>query len=195
MRLLPSASYNGCVSVDGMIMKKWLVLIAVLLLALGTYVAVGPYLTVRAIRSAVKAQDAVALSKQVDFPALRSSLKAQLTDRLVRDAGSDVQANPFGAIGLTIAESMIGSAVEAMITPLGLGAIMEGHRVWKRVDDGVSPADANTPPPEPLQDAAYRYESSSRFTATVRDKEGDPIVFVLMRDGLQWRLSEIRLPR
>ncbi|MEE7561224.1 hypothetical protein HH299_17155, partial [Xanthomonas sp. Kuri4-2] len=45
-----------------------------------------------------------------------------------------------------------------------------------------------------LEGAEHRYESSSRFTATVRTAGGDPIVFVLTRDGLRWRLSDIRLP-
>lgn len=180
---------------EGFSVKKSLVFIVALLLVLGTYVAVGPYLTVRAIRSAVKAQDAIALAKQVDFPSLRASLKVQLSDRLVRDAGPDVQANPFGAFGLSIAGGVIGGAVDAMVTPIGLGAMMEGRRVWRRVDDGFSTADPDMPAQEPLHDAVYRYESLSRFTATVRDKDGHPIVFVLARDGVQWRLSDIRLPR
>ncbi|MEO6264027.1 MAG: DUF2939 domain-containing protein [Luteimonas sp.] len=175
-------------------MKKWIALVLVLLLALGTYVAVGPYLTVRAIRIAVKEQDAAALSKQVDFPALRTSLKAQLTDRLVREAGPDLQSNPFAAFGLSIAGGVIGGAVDTMVTPMGLGAMMEGRKVWKRVDDGFSRADADTPAPEPLHDAVYRYESLSRFTATVDDEDGRPIVFVLTRGGLRWELSDIRLP-
>lgn len=187
-------------------MKKWLWLAAALLIALVAYVGAGPYLTVRAIRTAVERQDAAALSKQVDFPALRSSLKAQLTDRLVREAGPDVQANTFGAIGLSIASGLIGGVVETMVTPTGLGALMEGRKVWKRVDDGFSSApeptasttDDVTPTapaaPRPFDGAQYRYESLSRFTATVQDDSGRPIQFVMTRDGLNWKLSDIRLP-
>ena len=32
------------------------------------------------------------------------------------------------------------------------------------------------------------------FTATVQDGDGDPIVFVITRQGLRWRLTDIRLP-
>jgi len=39
-----------------------------------------------------------------------------------------------------------------------------------------------------------RYESASRFTATIHDDHGKPIVFVLRRTGLRWRLADIRLP-
>jgi hypothetical protein len=175
-------------------MKKWIALFFVVLLALGGYVAAGPYLTVRAIRAAVVADDAAALSREVDFPALRSSLKAQLADRLVHAAGADVQASPFGAIGLSIAGSVVGGAVDAMVTPLGIGALMEGHRTWKYVRPGDPGADAQAPSVEPLHDARYRYESLSRFTATVAARDGDPVVFVISRKGLRWRLSDIRLP-
>jgi hypothetical protein len=82
-----------------------------------------------------------------------------------------------------------------MVTPVGLGALMEGRKVWKRVDDGLSSPEApGAPPPEPLHDAKYRYESLSRFTATIQDESGRPLVFVMTRSGLRWRLSDIRLP-
>jgi hypothetical protein len=176
-------------------MKKWLSLIVVALLALATYVAVGPYRTVHAIGDAIERQDAAALSKQVDFPALRSSLKAQLTDRIVREAGDDVQASALGTIGLSIAGGLVGSVVDTMVTPLGLGAIMEGRKVGKRFTDTFSPAPAGTAPRKPFQDAVYRYESASRFTASVATDQREPVVFVLTRQGLRWRLSDIRLPR
>lgn len=173
-------------------MKKWIAIVIVLLLALGTYVAAGPYLTVRAIRRAVVAQDATALAKQIDFPALRSSLKAQLDDRMVRSAGADMQASPLGAFGLTIAGAVAGTTVDAMVTPMGIGALMQGHILWKRFDDGLS---TNRPSsPEPLHDPDYKFESTSRFVATTRDDKDRPVVFVLTRHGLQWQLSDIRLP-
>jgi hypothetical protein len=176
-------------------MKKWIVLLLALLLAIGAYVAAGPYLTVRAIRTAITQEDPAALSKQVDFPALRSSLKLQVRDRMVREAGPDLQANPFAAFGLAIAGGVTDGAVDVMVTPLGLGALMEGREIWKRFDDGLSsPTTAPAPQREPLHDAKYRYESTSRFTATVKDENGKPVVFVITREGLRWKLSDIRLP-
>src|SRR5687768_3096955 len=158
-------------------MKKWLALFLVILVAVDTYVAAGPYLTMRAIKSALQEQDAGALSEQVDFPALRASLKAQLLDAIVREAGEDVQANPLGAFALTMATGLVNGTVEAMVTPIGLAGVMEGRKVWSKSRDSFRrPAtDARgepAPPPEPLRDAHYRYESLSRFTATVEDESG-----------------------
>lgn len=176
-------------------MKRWIWLLAALLAALLAYAAAGPYLTVNAIREAVKTEDSRALARQVDFPALRASLKAQLGDRVVREAGADAQSSVFGAFALRLAGGLVGGVVDAMVTPTGLGALMEGRKVWNRAG-GLPPpsrgeADGR---PEPLQDAVYRYESPSRFTATVQDESGRPLVFVLTRDGLRWKLSDIRLP-
>ncbi len=178
-------------------MKKWLWLAAALLAALLAWTAAGPYMTVDAIRDAVEARDTAALSRQVDFPALRSSLKAQVGDRIAREAGAQAQDNPFAAFGLAIANGLAGGLVDAMVTPAGLGAMMEGRRTWDRATGRPSPGsdEARAQPRErPLHDAKYRFESPSRFTATVRDDDGRPVVFVMTRRGLRWKLSDIRLP-
>ncbi|MFC7301921.1 DUF2939 domain-containing protein [Cognatiluteimonas weifangensis] len=176
-------------------MHKWIALLLAGLLLFGAWIVAGPYLTVRDIRSAVRAQDAAALSEHVDYPALRASLKAQLADRLVREAGPELQSNPLAALGLTLATGAVSTAVEAMVTPAGLAAVMQGRKLWQQVSDDFAPPDPAMPAPEPLHDARYRYESWSHCTVTIRDQEGRPLVFVLTRQGLRWRLSDLRLPQ
>jgi hypothetical protein len=177
-------------------MKKWMaLLVAVLVLLLG-YLAAGPFLTVNAIRDAVKAQDSAALSRHVDYPALRASLKAQLDDYVVRRAGPGAQSSLLGALAVRIASGVAAGSVDAMVTPAGLGAMLEGRELWHRASGGGIADDSyqHVPPPDPLENATYGFESPSRFTATVHDEDGDPLVFVLTRDGLRWKLSDIRLP-
>lgn len=174
-------------------MKKWIAFVLVALLALAGYVVAGPYLTVRAIRDAVRSGNHASLAEQVDFMTLRASMKAQLSDRLIREAGADMQASPFGALALTVASGAINAAVEVMVNPAGLGAMMEGRQVWRNVSGGMAP-ESQASSRQPLQDAKFRYESLSRFTATVPDESGTPVVFVLTRDGLRWKLSDVRLP-
>lgn len=171
----------------------WLTVAALALLL--AYTAAGPFLTVKAIRTAVQNGDSHALSRQVDFPALRGSLRLQLSDAMVRQAGADVQASLLGAIGLRLAAGAVGTGVDAMVNPVGLAAVMRGRRLWSLaggaplLDDGAASAG-----PPPLADPRYRYESTSRFTATIEDDAGRPVVFVLTRSGIRWRLSDIRLP-
>lgn len=175
-------------------MRKWWIGAALLLALLLGCVAAGPFLTVNAIRDAVQAQDMRKLSRHVDFPALRGSLKLQLDDYLVRRAGPDLQSSAFGAIALRIASGMASGTVEAMVTPAGLAAIMGGRNMWQRAGGGNERIDRGAPAADPLQDAKYRFESPSRFTATVVDDSGQPVVFVLTRSGLAWKLSDVRLP-
>jgi hypothetical protein len=174
--------------------KVAIALVAVVLLALVAYAAIGPYLTVRALRIAIRDNDAAALAEQVDFPSLRSSLKAQLQDRLVRGAGADVQSSVLGALGLSIAGRAADGAVDMMVTPLGLGAAMQGRILLSRFNGSFRPSEpVGDGDPTPFRDAVYRYESPSRFTATTHTGTGAPIVLVLTRKGIHWRLSDLRL--
>jgi len=177
-------------------MKKWIALALAVLVALLSYAAAGPYIAIHAIGKAVREENAPALAKHVDFPPLRASLKAQLTDRLVRAAGIEAQSGLLGSLGLGVAGSLAGGTVDLMVTPMGLGAMMEGRKVWNRVG-GLPPPSSSGDTWErhdPLQGAERRFESTSRFTATIRTDAGDPVVFVLTRDGVRWKLSDIRLP-
>ena len=168
---------------------------AAVLLAVATYVIAGPWLTIRAIQQAIQQDDTRALARQVDFPALRVNLKAQAEDHIARRYGERAQSSMLGRFGLRVANGLAGGMVDAMATPVGLSALMEGRRVWSRLD-GSPPARsvAATERPAPFRDARYRYESPSRFTATIHDERGQPMVFVLTRTGLRWRLSDIRIP-
>lgn len=168
--------------------------LAAVVLAVLAYVAAGPWLTVRGIEQAIRNDDTRALARQVDFPALRANLRAQAEDHIARQYGDLARSNVFGRLGLRVASGLAGGVVDAMATPVGLAALMEGRRVWSRLD-GSPPARSldETQRPEPFRDARYRYESTSRFTVTIDDERGQPLVFVLTRKGLHWRLSDIRI--
>lgn len=168
---------------------------AAVLLALVAWTASGPWRTVAGIRQAVAAGDTRALARHVDFPALRASLKPQVQDRIVRAAGVEAQSGPFAAFGLTVATGLAGGLVDAMVTPVGLGALMEGRKVWDRLGNVPPPSRADAGPdahatPEPR----LRFESFSRISATVTMDDGSELDLVLTRKGTRWRLSEIRLP-
>ncbi len=178
------------------VMKKlpWL-LLALLLLLAGVFFS-GPYLTVHGLSQAIQTRDTAKLDRYVDFPMLRANLRAQLNDYVVRRAGADVQSNVIGALLLSASETLTGTAVDAMVTPTGIGALLEGHTLWKRARNDLESSDAYAAPRKarPLQGATHRFESLSRFTATTHTPDGTPVVFVLQRSGLRWKLVDIRLP-
>lgn len=177
-------------------MKKWLALPALAIVLLLGYVVAGPFLAYNGIRDAVQAQDTAALSRHVDFPRLRANLKAQLDDYLVRRAGVDAQSSLFGAVAVRIASGLAGGAVDTMVTPAGIGALLQGRSVWHRASGGGVTGNTyeHAAPTDPLREPEYGFESLSRFTATVHGDGGAPVTFVLSRDGLRWKLTDIRLP-
>jgi hypothetical protein len=178
-------------------MKKLWILALVALLGLLGYVAAGPFLTIRAIGEAIRTDDAGALARHVDFIPLRNSLKRQLRDVTLRAAGEDVQSSLLGALGMAAAGSVSDLAVDAMVTPVGLGALMQGRKLWNRAYAQPVPRrtdGAVVRPQDPLRDARRRFESHDRFTATIHGEDGADTTFVLVRDGLHWKLGDVRLP-
>lgn len=175
-------------------MKKWLLAAVLIVLALGGYIAAGPYLAYTAIRDAVETSDTAKLSRHVDFPQLRTNLKIQLDDYMIRRVGADVQSSPFGTFAVRMASGLAGAAVDTMVTPAGLSALLESRAVVHRVagDTGTNTYQP-APPANPLRDPSYRFESTSRFSATVPGNEGQDIELVLTRHGLRWKLTDIRL--
>ncbi|HRP71088.1 MAG TPA: DUF2939 domain-containing protein [Luteimonas sp.] len=177
-------------------MRKWIILATLLAASLLAYAAAGPWLAIHGIGKAVREENATALAKHVDFPPLRASLRAQLGDRIVRGIGIEGQSGLLGAFGAAAVSALVGGAVDLMVTPVGLGALMEGRKVWNRAS-GLPPVASEAgvaARQDPLREAERRFESTSRFTATVHGEDGKPIVFVLTRSGLRWKLSDIQLP-
>ncbi|WP_203321773.1 DUF2939 domain-containing protein [Pseudoxanthomonas beigongshangi] len=177
-------------------MKKWIALAVLLIAGLLGYLAAGPYLAIHGIRQALAEQDTAKLERHVDFPALRVNLRAQVEDQLARRAGPGFQSSLLGAFALSVANNVIGSGVDTMVTPLGIGAILQGRSMWKKAVGDTVGGDTHAPPvpADPLKDAKHRFESLSRFTATIHDENGRPVVCVFTRQGLRWRLTDIRLP-
>lgn len=177
-------------------MKKWLAVLFLALLALGGYVVAGPYLAIHGISQALERRDAAALERYVDFPALRVNLKAQVDDALLRRAGPELQAGLFGGALLSLAGSVSGMGVDAMVTPAGVAALLQGDALWKRARGDTVGGDtyAAPRPLQPLQLAEHRFESTSRFVATLHTADGTAVPCVFTRDGLRWKLSNILLP-
>ena len=181
--------------IDARKLRRLAWIAAVVLVALLAWTASGPWRAIEGIRQAVKAEDARALSRHVDFPALRASLRPQVQDRVIRAVGVDAQSGPFSAFGVTVAAGLAGGLVDAMVTPVGLGAMMEGRKTWNRIGNIPPPTRSDTSgQPEPIPEPRLRFESFSRASATVTMDDGGELVLVLTRKGTRWRLAEIRLP-
>jgi hypothetical protein len=86
----------------------------------------SPYIALDRLKRAADARDAETVNEYVDFPALRDSLKQQVTGLLVRRLDGQHTGNPLAAIGAMIGVALIGPLVDAYATPDGVAALLNG---------------------------------------------------------------------
>lgn len=177
-------------------MKK---LIGVLILAVAAVCAWwfgGPYLTVHGLSKAIEQRDTARLERYVDFPRVRSSLRAQLNDYLVRQAGPELASSPFGALLYGLGDQLGSAAVDTMVTPTGIGALLQGHVLWKRGRNELQGGGAFGPtePAQPLKHAEHHFEALDRFVVDVDRGPGQPpLKVVLEPQGLRWKVVDLQL--
>ena len=150
----------------------------------------SPWWTLHRLRAAVDRHDAEGVSAQVDFPALRDSVKSQLLGSIARDAGNE-GGNPFAAIGKAFARVVADPVVDAIVSPAGVAAMVEHGKV-SIGRPTREPHSADAEPPRDKPRYALHYRGWSHFAVTAEDGGS----FVFRRDGLwSWKLAGIELPR
>jgi hypothetical protein len=163
------------------------------LLVVAATSAASPWWTLHRLQSAVARRDAGAVSAQVDFPALRDSVKSQVLASMGRDADKNNDGNPFAAFGSALAMAFVNPLIDAIVSPAGVSAMVEHGRIavaQPQPQHAPEAADA-----EPVHDKpryALAYRGWDRFAVTAQDGGS----FVFRRDGLwTWKLAGIEMPR
>jgi hypothetical protein len=173
---------------DG-VLKKLIVVIAMLaILFVGAYFG-SAYLAARHFRQAALSADADQLDAAVDFPAVRDSLKSQMSALMMRKLQNDpeMKGNPFAGLGMMLAPVIIDKAVDAYVTPDGISAAVKGQR-----PGGETPKDAN-----PDVKASYEWLGVDRFRVRLANRktsdEGPSLLFE-RRGIFSWKLIKFELP-
>ncbi|CAE6762940.1 MULTISPECIES: DUF2939 domain-containing protein [Paraburkholderia] len=192
-------------------------IVIVVIAALGFCYA-SPYMALNTLKRAADARDAQTVNEYVDFPALRESLKQQVTGLLTRRLDGQGNGNPLAAIGAMIGVALIGPLVDAYATPDGVAALLNG--MPPRGNPGERPpvpAGAGNPPaapaaaPEPAPPAAGNngnsatppqppqttagYRGLNEFVVSYQHGAGDArYSAILRREGLfTWKLAAVNL--
>lgn len=173
--------------------RRLVVIAATAALLFVAAVFASPWLAAQQMRDAARAQNVAALSRHIDFPALRANLKAHLAESLAQRRDAPAQGNDLAAMLLA---ALIDPMVEALITPESLAGMMAaGEQPSVSAPDGTAtnaPEDATRPATE----IRTGYEGIDRFAMAVRlaDSGREPVVFVLHRQGLfAWKLASMRI--
>ena len=160
-------------------------------LLIGWY-AVSPYITLHQMRSAAESKDAEELSEHIDFPAVKESLKASFSAKMMSEAANSPNDNPFAGAGAALAIAMIGPMIDALVTPQAIAMMMQGEKPPPQ--QAQVPA-ASTPNKEP--NVSSGYTGINTFDVDVSDKD-DPTAKIglrFKRHGLfSWKLTSIEMP-
>lgn len=179
-------------------LKRLLILLITLAIIVTGWVVAGPYLAMHGIQQALKNQDMTRLQRHVDFASLRSNLRPQIEDRLSREIGQRAGPGLAGSSAAAVAGMLSDSAVDAMVSPTGIAILLQGHALKQRATGNVQPNSGvvgEVKAYDPLANAKAGFQSPSSFVASVHNANGQPVDFIFERQGLRWRLSDIRLPR
>lgn len=172
-----------------------LILFALLMAAFAFFAA--PAVAFFGIRSAAEASDVAGLTRLIDYPAVRQSLRPQLDGNPAASAPAPTfMEDPIGAVRRQIEQATAPRApdVDAYLTPAAIAALTrgEGRYASQRVDGGLpSPDNTNTggPMPKPV------YWSINRARMSVADEGGSETVFTFERKGpFEWKLVHVGLP-
>ena len=169
----------------------------------------SPYYTVWRLSQAVKAGDAAQVARSVDFPAVRENLKPKLRAYMAAEA----QRKPgswLDQLGLALASSLMGSAVDIVITPESLTAMLRTAKpprptspVAPPPDAAVAPgaSDAEAGPRKPTDTRAVRmgYVAGDldlfRATLASRARPERAVGLRLTRRGVfAWKVVDVELP-
>jgi hypothetical protein len=167
---------------------KWAGLAAAMIIALGVaWYFASPWYTLKQMKSAAAANDADALSSYIDYPSLREDLKSDLMAQMMADASKDKSG--FGPLGVAIGSALIGPAIDGMVSPAGVRAMMLSRH------DKDRPGSVNVPaaPVKVESDPVIERRSFSEFV--VRSKSDPDGGMVFTRHGLGWKLSGVDLPQ
>ena len=173
-------------------MKKITLIAGVTALLIVGYAAAGPYLTASAIKDGIENKDSEALSENIEFAQLRQNLKDQVNAQLVTKAADQAKDNPFAALLTGLATKLTDSVIDSMVTPSGIAAIASGEKPAQ--SDQNTEVSQQPEKKELFKNARHTFDSLSKFSTWVPNKENQEIRFVLKRDLFTWKLVNIVIP-
>jgi Protein of unknown function (DUF2939) len=170
--------------------------------AIGGWLVAAPYFSAQALHNAIVKGDGDAAVQKINFPLVRESLKTQVGQYITQQA--QTSKDPNAAASIVMAQAMMGPMVDGFVTPDMFKMALKGQTPQI---PGMTPASAkesNGNPFEALQkgnpdeqpDVSMGYSNPNRFLVKVTDKKDatKKITLVFGRDGLDWKLSEVKLP-
>lgn len=171
--------------------RRWAVAAAtIMVLFAGAYLG-SPYWAARQLFAAAGSGNVDQIEAAVDFPAVRESLKGQLTIALTEKFEEDQGDNPFKGLGTLLMPTIVQHTIDTFITPDGIAEIVKRGQLERK--KGKSAA------PEPDLSYDYGWRSLDRFGITIRAKdvpvERAPVIVLERRGLFTWKMIRLQVPK
>ncbi len=154
----------------------------------------APVFAAQALIRAAKAGDAARIEQLVDFPALRQSLKDELTAELAARMRHDPRLadSRLGGLGMILAPMLLSGAVDAAVTPEVVAQMVTtAEAPDPTVRDEPEPGDA-ADKDDIHQAWGYRDLNAFAVTLTDRDHPDQRLALIMERRGLfAWKLAAV----
>jgi len=150
-----------------------------------------PHRVVDNMRTAAESKNAAMLSRYVDYPALKESLKVSVNSTLSPNKPDKSSGDPFAVLGAALTGAFIESMIDKLITPEGLSMMLQGDVLQLNADG------KNNKSPAADFETSMGYKSFGSFVVTITRKASkeSPVALIFSREGLfSWKLTGVRLP-
>ena len=177
--------------------KRAVLSVSVILVVVGIYCQ--PFYALYRIRQACRSGDIAVLARYVDFPSVRESIRAQVARR-VDERFNALHSKRLDKFTAAVIKLLVERTVDALVSPAGLAALTTGIRqaypapevdAVPFVHEGIP---SSVPNPTTVRPGSgYTGMHKFRFAAYSKSKPDAPIILLLVRDGLGWKLSGVDL--
>lgn len=166
--------------------KLIVAMIALLIVATGAWYWGSPLLAMGQLRDAARSGDEQELKEAIDFPAVRESLKSQLSAQMALQVADAKEKGGFEALGAALAMGMVGPMIDGLVTPQFIAGTIQRGKMQR--------GEAAAPAGEEVEWSIER-DGFGRFRATPKAPAGENVpTLVFDRDGFDWKLVDIEIP-
>lgn len=165
---------------------RWL--LPALVATISAYIA-WPYFSMWQLYSALQSKNADALSGQIDFPSLRTSLKDQINAFVMaKMAGNqEMQGNILAGLTVAVLPKIVDSMVDAYVTPAGVTQLFKADGFNSESQSPKSQTSASELDPSKTIKFAF-FSNPSQFLLKTENVD-----FVFRLRDWTWKLTEVKL--
>ena len=173
---------------------------------LGAYYAASPWIIVFKLKQAFEKKDTRQIEKIVDFPELREDFKEFAKAAIMQKAATELEGNPFAALGIMMANALIDPLIDQIISPAGLQVLLSTGEISVQPSDALnennswSSKESTTEEFQPIQDLSVKmnYTDLNEFKIELSNKSiiAEPISLFMEREGFaDWKVTGIEIPQ